>query len=238
MRSTMLTWIAAVLMCWGSLLSAQSTNQPVNEQNQQAQSDVQPVTEEITVVGIAESLREAVKVKHEATAIVDAIVAKDVNKLPDRNLAEAVQRVPGVVINREFGEGERVSLRGVAPNLVRTTVNGHNVAVADWFVLAQLAATRSLDYALLPSGTIGLLTVHHSATADLDEGGMGGTIAGRTRKPLDLDSFSFIGSLQNAYTENSDSYDPNGSALFSWKNREGNLGVLFSGVYQTREIRR
>src|SRR5688500_12728357 len=137
MRSTMLTWIAAVLMCWGSLLSAQSTNQPVNEQNQQAQSDVQPVTEEITVVGIAESLREAVKVKHEATAIVDAIVAKDVNKLPDRNLAEAVQRVPGVVINREFGEGERVSLRGVSPNLVNTTVNGHNVAVADWFVLEQ-----------------------------------------------------------------------------------------------------
>src|SRR5688572_28997330 len=98
MRSTMLTWITAVLLCWGSVLSAQSTNQPVNEQTQDPQSDaVQPVTEEITVVGIAESLREAVKVKHEATAIVDAIVAKDVNKLPDRNLAEAVQRVPGVV---------------------------------------------------------------------------------------------------------------------------------------------
>src|SRR6185295_14623075 len=65
-----------------------------------------------------------------------------------------------------------------------------------------------------------------------------GTIDVQTRKPLDLKSFSFIGSLQDAYTENSDSNDPNGSGLFSWKNRAGNLGVLFSGVYQKRNIRR
>src|SRR4026207_131232 len=89
-----------------------------------------------------------------------------------------------------------------------------------------------------PSELNGLLRVYKSPTADIDEGGIGGTIDVQTRKPLDLDSFSFIGSLQNAYTENSDSNDPNGSALFNWKNRAGNVGVLFSGVYQTREIRR
>ncbi len=228
-RST-LTWLAAVSLCWVSTLSAQ-TPQP-----QPAQP--QPVTEEITVLGTAESLREAVKVKRESDAIVDAIAAKDVNKLPDKNLAEAVSRVPGVVINREFGEGERVSLRGVSPNLVHTTVNGHNVAVADWFVLEQLAATRSFNYLLLPSELIGLLKVYKSPTAELDEGGIGGTIDVRTRKPLDLKSFALSGSVQDAYTQKSSSHDPNVSLLLSWKNPADNLGVLFSGVLDKRKIRR
>jgi iron complex outermembrane receptor protein len=199
---------------------------------------VQPVTEEITVVGLGESLREAVKVKQEASAIVDAIAAKDVNKLPDKNLAEAVQRVPGVVINREFGEGERVSMRGVAPNLVHTTVNGHNVAVADWFVLEQLAATRSFNYLLLPTEVIGLVTVYKSPTAELDEGGIGGTIDVKTRKPLDMKPFALSGSVADAYTDKSGSHDPNGSALVSWKNSTNDVGVLFSAVFDQREIRR
>ncbi|PYQ57689.1 MAG: hypothetical protein DMF58_17690, partial [Acidobacteria bacterium] len=143
------------------LASAQTQPQPAPTTQPQPTPN-QPVTEEITVVGLTESLQEAVKVKRDSDAIVDAIVAKDVNKLPDKNLAEAVQRVPGVVINREFGEGERVSLRGVSPNLVHTTVNGHNVAVADWFVLEQLAATRSFNYLLLPSELIGMVKVYKS----------------------------------------------------------------------------
>src|SRR5213079_3293128 len=197
-----------------------------------------PVSEEITVLGTAESLREAVKVKRESDAIVDAIAAKDVNKLPDKNLAEAVQRVPGVVINREFGEGERVSMRGVAPNLVHTTVNGHNVAVADWFVLEQLAATRSFNYLLLPSELIGLVKVYKSPTADLDEGGIGGTIDVRTRKPLDLKPNAYSGSVQAAYTQKSGSNDPNASVLVSWKNPAETVGVLFSTVFDKRNIRR
>jgi iron complex outermembrane recepter protein len=253
MRSGTVIGFAAVLLCWAPLLSAQS---PGNQQNppassstdqsaqtpkpdQAAQPDqVQPVAEEITVVGMAESLAEAVKVKREATAIVDAVAATDVNKLPDKNLAEAVQRVPGVVINREFGEGERVSLRGVAPNLVHTTVNGHNVAVADWFVLEQLAATRSFNYLLLPSELIGQLTVYKSPTAELDEGGIGGTIDVKTRKPLDLKPVAISASVQDAYTAKSASHDPNVSGLFSWKNAAGNVGVLLSGVDDKRQIRR
>ncbi|HEV8632553.1 MAG TPA: TonB-dependent receptor, partial [Thermoanaerobaculia bacterium] len=216
---------------------AQPPADQTTEQKPPAEGE-EAVTETITVVGMAESLREAVQIKRESAAIVDAIVAKDVGKLPDKNLAEATSRIPGVVINREFGEGERVSLRGVAPNLVHTTVNGHNVAVADWFVLEQLAATRSFNYLLLPSELIGLLKVYKSPMAELDEGGIGGAIDVKTRKPLDLKPFAFSGSLQNAYTENSKSNDPNASALVSWKNSDGNLGVLFSGVFDQRNIRR
>ena len=243
MRSRMVPWLATILLLsWSSTSFAQTPpasqpNPPATQQPPPDQSQ-QPVTEEITVVGITESLREAVKVKKESDAIVDAIAAKDVNKLPDKNLAEAVQRVPGVVINREFGEGERVSLRGLSPNLVHTTVNGHNVAVADWFVLEQLAATRSFNYLLLPSELIGLLTVYKSPTAELDEGGIGGTIDVKTRKPLDLKPFAFSGSVQDAYTQKSSSNDPNASALVSWRNDAGNMGVLFSAVYDKRDIRR
>jgi iron complex outermembrane receptor protein len=238
MRSRTLLWIAAVSLCGVSTLAAQ-TPPPPDDKTQQAQADqAEPVAEEITVIGIADSMREAVKVKRESASIVDAVAAKDVNKLPDKNLAEAVQRVPGVVINREFGEGERVSLRGVAPNLVHTTVNGHNVAVADWFVLEQLSATRSFNYLLLPSELIGLLTVYKSPSADLDEGGIGGTIDVRTRKPLDLKPFAVSASLQDAYTEKSESHDPNVSALMSWKNTAGTMGVLFSAVLDKRDIRR
>jgi iron complex outermembrane receptor protein len=236
-RSTTLTWFAAVMLCWSSMLFAQSP--PPDEQTPKPQSEqVEPVTEEITVVGLADSLREAVKVKRDSAAIVDAVAAKDVNKLPDKNLAEAVQRVPGVVINREFGEGERVSLRGLAPNLVHTTVNGHNVAVADWFILEQLSATRSFNYLLLPSDLIGLLTVYKSPTAELDEGGVGGTIDVRTRRPLDLKPFAFSASVQDAYTDKSGSHDPNVSALVSWKNPQETVGVLVSGVLDRRDIRR
>jgi iron complex outermembrane recepter protein len=236
-RFTMFIRLAVVLMCWSFSLSAQSTDPPANDPKP-ATDEVQPITEEITVVGLGESLREAVKVKQEASAIVDAIAAKDVNKLPDKNLAEAVQRVPGVVINREFGEGERVSMRGVAPNLVHTTVNGHNVAVADWFVLEQLAATRSFNYLLLPTEVIGLVTVYKSPTADLDEGGIGGTIDVKTRKPLDMKPFALSGSVADAYTDKSNSHDPNGSALVSWKNSTNDVGILFSAVFDKRQIRR
>src|SRR5207245_1571021 len=222
-----------VLLCLASSATAQ-TPQPTPSTN----PPQQPVTEEITVTGIGESLREAVKGKRESDAIVDAIAAKDVNKLPDKNLAEAVQRVPGVVINREFGEGERVSLRGVSPNLVHTTVNGHNVAVADWFVLEQLAATRSFNYLLLPSELIGMVKVYKSPTADLDEGGIGGTIDVRTRKPLDLKPFVWSGSVQDAYTQKSGKNDPNFSALVSWRNDASNVGVLLSAVLDKRNIRR
>src|SRR3546814_9097903 len=78
----------------------------------------------------------------DSDVIADVISAEDIGKFPDKNVAEALQRVPGIVVNREFGEGERVSLRGTAPNLTKTLVNGHAIATADWFILDQLDSTR------------------------------------------------------------------------------------------------
>lgn len=194
--------------------------------------------EEIVVRGIRGSLQEALDIKRNATGIVDAITAEDVGKFPDKNLAEALQRVPGIVINREFGEGERVSLRGTGTNLTRTLLNGHGLATADWFILDQLNTTRSFNYLMLPTDIIGRVTVYKSSRADLDEGGIGGVIDVETRKPLDLPSLSTFGSFSGAYSELSDEFDPQASALFSWKNADETLGVLVAGLRQERNIRR
>src|SRR3569623_2113173 len=157
----------------------------------------------IVVTGIRQSLRSALDAKRRSDVVADVISAEDIGKFPDKNVAEALQRVPGIVINREFGEGERVSLRGTAPNLTRTLVNGHAIAPADWFVLEQLAATRSFNYLTLPSEIVGQLDVYKSPEADVDEGGIGGTINVHTRDPLDFPHFTVSGSLQGVYSDRS-----------------------------------
>lgn len=192
----------------------------------------------IIVTGIRASLADAVATKRNADAIVDAISAEDIGKFPDRNVAESLQRVPGVVTNREFGEGERVALRGLNSNLTRTLVNGHAVATADWFVLDQLSATRNFNYLVMPSDVVGELQVFKSPTADIEEGGIGGTVNVLTRKPLDIDPFVAAISLEGAYTERADSLDPQVSGVLSWSNDAGTFGILAAGVYQKRNIRR
>ncbi|HYD86750.1 MAG TPA: TonB-dependent receptor [Vitreimonas sp.] len=224
-QKSVLIATASALAVWGLAMPAMAQDA--------AQDD-----EEIVVTGFRASVAESIDVKRESDAVVDAITAEDVGKFPDRNVAEALQRVPGVQINREFGEGERVSVRGLAPNLTRTLLNGHALATADWFILEQLAATRSFNYLMLPADIIGQVQVFKSPTADLDEGGVGGTVNVITRNPLDLESLTFTGSAQGAYTEMSDSTDPQVSGLLSWSNQAGTLGILVAGVYQERNIRR
>jgi iron complex outermembrane recepter protein len=194
--------------------------------------------EDVVVTGIRASLRASVEAKRNLAVIADVLSAEDIGKFPDKNVAEALQRVPGIVINREFGEGERVSLRGTAPNLTKTLVNGHGIATADWFILEQLSATRSFNYLTLPAEIVGQLDVYKSGQADVEEGGIGGTINVHTRSPLDLKRWTVSASAQAVYSERSDKFDPQASGLISWKNDAETFGVLVGGVYQKRRIRR
>ncbi|MGR4891556.1 TonB-dependent receptor [Sphingopyxis sp. LARHCG72] len=193
---------------------------------------------EIVVTGIRGSLREAIDAKRDLAVIADVVTAEDVGKFPDKNVAEALQRVPGIVVNREFGEGERVSLRGTAPNLTKTLLNGHSVATADWFILDQVASTRSFNYLTLPAEIIGRLEVYKSPQADVEEGGVGGTINVITRNPLDLDPLTLSASAQAAYSDLSGKVDPQVSGLISWKNADETFGVLVGAIYQKRRTRR
>ncbi len=203
-----------------------------------AQSDDDTMLEEIVVTGVKRSIMDSIAAKRFANAAVDAISAEDVGKFPDKNLAEALQRLPGVVINREFGEGERVNIRGTAPNLTRTLLNGHALATADWFILDQLNTTRSFNYLMLPSDIIGQVKVYKSSQANLEEGGIGGTVDVITRNPFDLDSLTAVANLQLAHTELADETDPNFSGLVSWTNDQRNFGIMAAVVRQERNIRR
>ena len=204
----------------------------------QAQSTEAGDIEEVVVTGIRASLRESLETKREAVGVVDALTAEDVGKFPDKNLAEALQRIPGIVINREFGEGERVNLRGTGANLTRTLLNGHSLATADWFILDQLSSTRSFNYLMLPAEVIGKVAVYKSPQADFEEGGIGGTIDVGTRNPLDMKPMTAFLSAQGAYTEMSDEFDPQVSGLFSWHDADSTLGFMISGLYQERNLRR
>src|SRR3546814_17495277 len=172
-------WLASANI--GTMLFAASTAQAQTAAPADAAAE-----SEIVVTGIRGSLREAIEAKRDLSVIADVVTAEDVGKFPDKNVAEALQRVPGIVVNREFGEGERVSLRGTAPNLTKTLLNGHSVATADWFILDQVASTRSFNYLTLPAELIGRPEVYKSPQSDVEAGGVGGTINVITLNQLEL----------------------------------------------------
>jgi len=192
--------------------------------------------EEVLVTGIRAALEQGLDVKRNSTSIVDSINAEDVGKFPDKNVAESLQRIPGVTIQRQFGEGAAVSIRGAGQDLTLTTLNGQNVASTGWFVLEP--ARRSFNYELLPSELVGNLEVYKSSQADLAEGGVGGTVVVKTRKPLDMPSLSLYASAEAQYQSDSDSTDPQLSGMGSWKNDSETFGALVSLVAQKRQLQR
>lgn len=205
---------------------------------QDDETETDEITDQIVVRGIRSSLQQSLETKRNADSIIEAINAEDIGKFPDKNVAESLQRLTGVSINREFGEGERVSIRGTDTNLTRTLLNGHAVATADWFILDQLNASRSFNYLMLPSEIVSSLEVYKSPQADIDEGGVGGTVIVRTLRPLDGDEFSIAGSVGASYQDLADEIKPQGSLLINWHNRDDTFGINVAGIYQNREIRR
>ena len=192
------------------------TNAPPSGDVQVPPSDTGSA-DEIVITGIRGSAAASIRAKRASSVISDVLTAEDIGKFPDKNVAEALQRIPGVVINHTFGEGERVSVRGTDTNLTKTLLNGHNVATADWFIEDQLAATRSFNYLTLPSEIVGQLEVYKSPQADIEEGGVGATINVHTRNPLDLDPLTISASAQMVYSERAKKWDPQASGLISWK---------------------
>ncbi len=208
------------------------------EQDAKKKDDKKDEVEVVEVRGFRDSLKRNLADKRDADSVVEVVTAEEVGKFPDKNVAESLSRITGVSIQRQFGEGERVSIRGTAPNLNRTLLNGHSVATADWFILDQLNATRSFNYLMLPSDVIGKLEVYKSPTADVEEGSIGGTVNVQTLKPLQLPSNKFSASLQMAQYDKSGETEPLFSGLGSWRNEAGTLGFLFSLQSSTTNLRR
>lgn len=201
-------------------------------QEDAAESDV----EVIQVTGIRASAQENLNQKRFSNAIVDAITAEDIGKFPDKNVAESLSRVPGITIDRTFGEGQGVTIRGVQPDQNLTLVNGQAVGTAQWFVLSD--ATRNFNFEILASEMISGLEVYKSAQADIDEGALGGTVILRTRKPFELDSGTTQFSIEGQYNDIAEEFDPSLSGLYSWKNEDETFGILASVSYQERTVSR
>lgn len=200
----------------------------------------------IQVTGIRGSMEKSLDTKREANARLEVVTAEDVGKLPAHNVADTLQRVPGVNISSSsadeggFDEADRVSLRGTSPSLTQTLINGHSVGSADWFVLSQgNNVGRSVSYSLLPSELVSSVEVNKSSQAKLQDGGTTGTVNIITRTPLQFaKQFTAEASIGAVRSDQADSTDPQYSALFNYKNDANTFGVLVQGFYQERELRR
>ena len=198
--------------------------------------------EEVVVTGIRQSQAEALGIKRESVNFVDAISSEEVGKLPDKNIAEALQRVTGVAIQRGRGEGDFVSIRGLGPDFVRGTTNGRTLVSAteawDSTLSGGFASRtgRATNFDILPSEIIDTLEVVKSPSAEQVEGGIGGVVNVRTTRPLAVGNVASA-TLEGTYRSFTEDVDPSGSALYSWANPERTLGVLAALAYSERDIR-
>ena len=185
--------------------------------------------EEVVVTGIRSSLRQAMEIKRDSDQIVDSIASESLGKFPDTNIAESLQRITGVSIDRSGGEGQAVTVRGFGPEFNTVLLNGRR--------LASDTGARSFNFDVLPAELISRVDVYKSATSLLQEGGIGSTILLHTPRPLDLGEFKSILSAKALYEDLSENTTPELFGMISNTFADGRLGLLASASYQKRENR-
>ncbi|WP_218042788.1 TonB-dependent receptor [Steroidobacter gossypii] len=186
--------------------------------------------EEVVVTGIRAGLRSSMEVKREALQVVDAISAEDIGDFPDKNLSEALQRITGVQISRQDGEGRGVSIRGAEPGLNRVEINGITA------LSLTVTGGRDVDFRDLPVEFVSRLEVVKSATPDMTEGGIGGTVRVITRRPLDSAEPYLAGSTQMVYSTLAKEYDPKFALIGSRTFLNNTVGLLGAVSYEERHL--
>jgi TonB-dependent receptor len=196
--------------------------------------------EEVVVTGIRGSLQAALDIKRESSGVMDAISNEDIGKFPDTNLAESLQRITGVSINRVDGEGAEATIRGFSGNFNVVTLNGRQMPGADARVQffginanTNSADSRSFDFSNLASEGVQGLQVYKSGKAGVVSGGIGGTINIQTIKPLDTGNALTFGA-KAVQDGGASGMTPEVSGLGSWVNDAGTFGVSAFGSYQDR----
>jgi TonB-dependent receptor len=214
---------------------------PAFAQTAPAQDAPPPEEAEIIVRGFRASLDSALSLKRNETAAVDSIVAEDIGKFPDSNLAESMQRVPGVALSRgDGGEGRNISVRGLGAAFTRVRINGMegSAQTGSSDIYGAGNSGRSFDFNVFPTEIFSALSVRKTTSADVEEGSLGATVDLSAPKPLDLKKdFTLTATLRGVYNEVSKKTDPRGSLLIGKKFADGRFGVLASFAYQKRHIR-
>ncbi len=209
---------------------------PANTAPGSGAPEAETAGEDIVVTGYAGSLRQAIELKRNANAVVDSISAEDIGKFPDRNVAESLAHIPGVSIDRRFGEGEKVAILGTDPALNRMLLDGHALASADWGGNDNDPSSRTFNYSLLAPELVDRLEVYKSPEARLEDGSLGGTVIVRTRRPLELAANSLFASGGYIYNDRSEKGSIRGSGLYSWRNDAETFGVLIAATYDKQQL--
>ncbi|KAF1055365.1 MAG: Colicin I receptor [Stenotrophomonas maltophilia] len=181
----------------------------------------------VQVTNIRESIRKSQALKQDAVGTVEAISAEDVGKFPDQNVADALQRIPGVSVDRSGGESRFVTVRGFGPEFNVVTMNGRTLATEN--------AGREFSFDILPSEIISSAEVFKTSRADLDEGAIGANIDILTRRPLDNPGFHAAGSVSGLYDSTSEKTAPKVSAFFSNTNADNTFGYSLGAVRFRRD---
>ena len=208
-------------------------------QDPQAKTD-DKVTELETVQVVSTyraSLEKALDIKRSEKGVVDAIVAQDIGKFPDLNLAESLQRIPGVVIARDAGEGRSITVRGLGPQFTRVRLNGLEAMSSVGSSDGQGGANRGrgFDFNVFASDLFSQLVVRKTASADVEEGSLGATVDLRTGRPFDYDGFTASANLQGSFNDAADTTTPRFAGLVANSWADGKFGALVSLAYSERE---
>ncbi|WP_256731514.1 TonB-dependent receptor [Sphingomonas sp. dw_22] len=229
-----------------ALLAAAGNVAHAQEAQQGAQDSAGAVPDqaegtEIVVTGFRASLNSALNQKRSENAAIDSIVAEDIGKFPDSNLAESMQRVPGVALQRsDGGEGRQISVRGLGPQFSRVRLNGMEGASrgSSSDVFGSGLTGRSFDFNAFPTELFSQLTVRKTGSAEIEEGSLGATVDLMAPKPLDQkQDFVFTATARGVYNQVSEDVTPRGSLLVSKKFGDGRFGVLGSVAYSKRHLR-
>ena len=219
--------LAALMGASAAAAQAVSASEPVT---QDAAQDA-TVVDEIVVTGFRSSLQQALNIKRREAGAVDAILAEDMADFPDQNLAEAIQRLPGVTIDRVNGQGTTISVRGLGSDFTRTRING---------LEAQAASggnrNRSFDFSMFASELFNSIKVRKTQSAEIEEGSLGATVDLQTGRPLDFGGSGLNSALsvQGSYNDLSEKTVPRFAGLLSWSNEDRTFGALVSVAYSER----
>lgn len=234
-RRTRAALLVGAAMCLPQIALAQTAS-PDQPQNQTIDDVDEVLSEEVSanqiiVTGFRESLNAAIWAKRNSASQVDVIVAEDIAKFPDTNLAESLQRVPGISIQRDAGEGRQIVVRGLGSQFTRVRVNGME-AIATSTDGASANRDRGFDFNVFASELFSSIVVHKTAEASLDEGSLGAVVDLNTGNPLNYDpGFHFVGSAQARYNDLSDDVGPRLAGLISWTDVDQTFGVSASVAY-------
>ncbi|RME62527.1 MAG: TonB-dependent receptor [Alphaproteobacteria bacterium] len=207
---------------------------------QQSAVEQESVLEELVITGIRQSVTASAEIKRDAMGVVDAITAEDIGKFPDTNLAESLQRITGVSIDRTNNEGNKVTVRGFGPNFNLVTFNGRQMPNSS--SLLQDSINRSFNFREIAAESVSAVEVYKTGRADVVSGGIGSTINIKTAKPFDYDELVLVGSAASVYdtsveNDRGSKFTPEVSGLVSQTFVDRKFGVLVSGSYSERDNR-